>query len=32
MITPASIQRPDFGRWTPFVSVRVKQVNEMATP
>lgn len=32
MTTPASIQRPDVGRWAPYTNVRVKQVHEMATP
>ncbi len=32
MTTPASMQRPDIGRWTPSVPAGVKQVHEMATP
>jgi len=32
MTTPASISRPDIGRWTPSVMVGVKQVGEVVTP
>lgn len=32
MTTPASISRPDLGRWTPCVMIGVKQVNDVVTP